>query len=314
MRIKIVKTLKRREFFQLALAVTSAMSFSSFSLLAKNGEGGPLKKMIPSSKEEIPAIGMGTWRTFNVGEDPKARQIRLKILKAFFDYGGGMVDSSPMYGSSEEIIGYCLKNLEKSKGLFSATKVWTPFGQEGQEQVKNSHDLWGIDQFDLLQVHNLVSWQEHLEMLFEMKKQGKVKYVGITTSHGRRHEEFEKVMKKMPLDFVQFSYNILDREAEERLIPLAKEKKMAVIANRPFRTKELIYQFQDKPLPNWASEIDCENWPQFLLKFIISHPDITCTIPATSQIPHMHENMKAGRGKMPDEKIRKKMAAYVRSL
>ncbi len=271
-------------------------------------------RAIPSSGEQIPAVGMGSWITFNVGPIPALRDARVNVLQTFFDMGGGMVDSSPMYGTSEEVIGYCLGKIENDKSLFSATKVWTVSRDMGIRQMEQSEKLWGLKKFDLMQIHNLLDWDAHIKTLVKWKAEGRIRYIGITTSHGRRHDEFEKLMKSLPLDFVQFTYNILDREAEARLLPLAAEKGIAVICNRPFQRGALFDKFQRHPLPTWAQDIDCANWAQFLLKFIISHPAVTCAIPATSRVDHMTENMGALKGRLPDTKTRERMVAYVESL
>ena len=271
-------------------------------------------KTIPSTGEAIPAIGMGTWITFNVGDDRKARDARAEVLRHFFEQGGGMIDSSPMYGSSEEVIGYGLEILGPQPGLFSATKIWTPFGDNAQTQVAASERLWGVKPFDLMQVHNLVSSQEHLQTLFKMKEAGRIRYVGVTTSHGRRHRELEKIMTTQPIDFVQLTYNVVDRAAEQRLLPLARERGIAVIANRPFRRGALFDRYQREPLPEWSGAFDAANWAQFFLKFIISHPALTCAIPATTRVDHMLENMGALHGRLPDPDMRQRMAAYVKSL
>lgn len=271
-------------------------------------------KSIPATGEAIPAVGMGTWITFNVGEDIQARNQRTEVLRNFFMQGGGMIDSSPMYGSSEAVIGYGLDKLGPQPGLFSATKVWTPFGDSGREQVATSERLWGVKPFDLMQIHNLVSWREHLDMLLGMKEEGRIRYIGVTTSHGRRHRELERIMENEPIDFVQLTYNVLDREPEDRLLPLARERGLAVIANRPFRRGALFDRYQHKPLPAWISEFDAANWAQFFLKFIISHPALTCAIPATTRVDHMLENMGALHGRLPDPEMRARMARYVEDL
>ncbi|HUF77297.1 MAG TPA: aldo/keto reductase, partial [Thermoanaerobaculia bacterium] len=228
--------------------------------------------------------------------------------------GGALVDSSPMYGRSEEVIGQCLRRLPNRRGLFSATKVWTPLGWHGRRQIAASEELWSVEPFDLLQVHNLLSWEAHLETLRELKAAGGVRYLGVTTSHGRRHQEMERVIDAQPLDFVQLTYNLLDREAEARLLPLAAERGLAVIVNRPFRRGALIDAFGRRPLPPWAGEIDCRSWPQLLLKFVVSHPTVTCAIPATSRPEHMAENMAAARGRLPDAALRQRLIRYVEGL
>jgi len=272
------------------------------------------QKPIPKTGQMIPAIGMGSWITFNVGNDEFLRNERTKVLRAFFEVGGGLLDSSPMYGSSQEVIGYGLQQLNFPKGLFSATKVWTNFQSQGVKQIKTAKQLWGVKQFDLLQIHNLAGWEKHLATLTDMKEKGRLRYIGITTSHGRRHDEVEQIMKTKNIDFVQFTYNMHDREAEQRLLPLAKDKGIAVIINRPFQRGALISHLASKPLPAFAKEIDCKSWPQFLLKFIISHPAVTCAIPATSKVTHCQENMATMHGTLPDAKMRAQMSAYVDTL
>ncbi len=271
-----------------------------------------LTKRIPSSGEALPIIGLGTWITFNVGSDPVARNTCTEVMRNFFDLGGRMIDSSPMYGSSQPVIGEGLARLDATARVFSAEKVWT--SSQGQRQIAESRQLWRVQRFDLLQVHNLLAWQEHLPMLFDMRRAGQVRYVGITTSEGRRHAEVERVMQSHALDFVQVSYNILDREVEQRILPLARERGIAVIANRPLREGALIRAVQRQPLPAWAAEFDCANWAQFLLKFIVSHAAITCAIPATSNVAHMRENMGAARGRLPDETMRRRMIEQLRNL
>jgi diketogulonate reductase-like aldo/keto reductase len=273
-----------------------------------------LTKKIPSSGEALPIVGLGSWITFNVGDDPVARDSSAEVMQAFFDAGGRMIDSSPMYGSAQEVIGYCLRKTGNAANVFATDKVWIANGDEGPDQIERSRTLWGVDRFDLLQVHNLVAWEAHLDTLNAMKDEGKLRYVGITTSHGRRHNELERIMRKHDLDFVQLTYNIADREVESRLLPLAQEKGIAVIANRPFRRKELIYRFEEEKLPEWADEIGAASWAQFLLKFVISHPAITCAVPATTRVDHVRENLETARAALPGEKMRQRMVAYIREL
>ena len=273
-----------------------------------------IPRTIPSSGELLPVIGLGTWISFDIGDDIDARPQRLKVLQTFFEQGGGMIDSSPMYGSAEYVLGGLLKNIPAARKLFAATKVWTLGKQRGVEQMEASRKLWGVPRFDLVQVHNLLDWEAHLETLSAWKREGRIRYLGITTSHGRRHDEMERIMNKAPLDFVQFTYNINDREAEQRLLPLARERKIAVIANRPFQHGDLFSRVKGKPLPVWAREFDCDNWAQFFLKFIVSHPAVTCAIPATRQPAHLIENMGAGRGRLPDAAMRQRMIHYFEGL
>jgi diketogulonate reductase-like aldo/keto reductase len=276
---------------------------------------GPiLTRSIPSTGEKLPLVGLGSWMTFNVGDDVAARDSCAEVMRAFFEKGGRLIDSSPMYGSSQEVIGYGLRKLGNPPQLFSADKVWISSGARGQQQIEESLRHWGIPRFDLLEVHNVMSWEEHLPTLFAMKKAGRLRFVGVTTSEGRRHEEIERIMRSQPLDFVQVTYNVLDRDVEERILPLALERRIGVICNRPLRRGELIRKVARSPLPAWAGEIDCANWAQILLKFIVSHPAVICAIPATSRVDHVRENVGASYGRLPDEAMRRRIVAHVEKL
>jgi len=309
-RLPITSGVSRRAFLAAASAAATAAGLGRTSAASQE----VLTKAIPNRTERVPVIGMGSWLTFDVHDDPALRQQRLQVLEAFFDGGGGVIDSSPMYGSSEEVIGYCLARLNNPEALFSATKVWTLFQSRGISQMEDSRQLWGVDRFDLMQIHNLLDWEAHLETLTEWRSQGRVRHIGITTSHGRRHGDMEEIMAAQPIDFVQFTYNILDREAEARLLPLAGERGLAVIVNRPFRQGALFEYFKRHPLPVWAAEFDCANWAQYFLKFIVSHPAVTCAIPATRRVDHMRENMGAALGRLPDPATRARMIRYVENL
>jgi diketogulonate reductase-like aldo/keto reductase len=271
-----------------------------------------LTKRIPSSGEPIPVVGLGSWITFNVGTDPEARAQCGEVLREFFATGGRLIDSSPMYGSSQGVIGEGLQKLGPPRQLFAADKVWTSSG--GAAQIDMSRRLWRVPRFDLLQVHNLLAWHEQLPLLQAMKAEGRLRYVGITTSEGRRHAEIEKIMQTHRIDFVQFTYNPLDREVEQRLLPLARERGIAVLANRPFREGVLLRALQRHALPAWAAELECTSWAQLVLKFIVSHPAVTCAIPATSQVTHVRENMAAATGRPPDEALRRRIAAHIEKL
>ncbi|WP_372591384.1 aldo/keto reductase [Guyparkeria sp.] len=271
-------------------------------------------RTIPASGERLPVIGMGTWITFNVGKDEAARDRRTQVLRTFLERGGRLVDSSPMYGSSEAVIGHALEQLEDRHDLFAASKVWTPSGSEGRSQIERSERLWGIERFDLMQIHNLVAWEEHMDTLLAMRESGHLRYVGITTSHGRRHGDIERIMREHPIDFVQASYSLANRAVEERILPLARERGIAFIANRPFQGGRLIDRVKRHSLPGWAAEAGMRNWAEFLLKFIVAHPAVTCAIPATSRVEHMQENMDALTGRLPDEALRRRMVEHVRGL
>ena len=297
-----------------ALAALAAAASLPLSAKGQAPADRPLARSIPSSGEPIPLVGLGTWITFNVGNDRALREQSTAVMRAFFEAGGRLIDSSPMYGSAQDVLGDGLARLGHPRPLFAADKVWIGSGARGPEQIETSRQRWRVPRFDLLQVHNLLEWQEHLPTLMAMKAEGRLRYVGITTSEGRRHREFEQIMRAHPLDFVQFSYNVLDREAEARLLPLARERRIAVIVNRPFRQGDLTRALERHPLPAWAAEIGCSTWAQVLLKFILAHPAVTCAIPATSRVDHVRENLAAARGPLPDAAMLERIVAQVEKL
>ena len=298
----------RREFLK-AVSAGSAVAASPFAALA---QPAMIRRAIPSSGERIAALGLGTWITFDVapggGQQPACNQ----VMRGLFQEGGQMVDSSPMYGQAQAVIGEGLNSLpvELASQCFSATKVWVPGADFGRQQMEQALRLWGLERFDLIHVHNMVDWRSHLEWLQEWKATGRVRYIGISTSHGRRHAEMERVIRDEPFDVVQFTYNVDDRAAERNLLPLAAEHGKAVVINRPFQTGALFRRVGDAPLPGFATEIDARNWAQFFLKFILGHPAVTCVIPATRQPLHLAENMAALRGPLPDADMREEMARY----
>jgi len=302
---------QRRQFLQwlagLGATVTLAPGFATPKPAA-------IMKVIPVSGEKIPVIGMGSWLTFDVGANEAARAVRVQVLQTFFDQGGALIDSSPMYGSAQEVIGHCLRQIQDKKALFAATKVWIYGRWLGIKQMEAAQQLWGVTRFDLMQIHNMLDWQGHLETLKAWKAEGRIRYIGITTSHGRRHPDMERALAKEQFDFVQFTYNLADRDAEQRLLPLAAKRGVAVIINRPFDGGALFGSVRGKPLPAWAAEFDCTNWAQFFLKFVVSHPAVTCAIPATSQVAHMQENMGAGFGRLPNADTRQRMISHYAKL
>ncbi|MGD2074118.1 MAG: aldo/keto reductase [Gammaproteobacteria bacterium] len=301
----------RRAFIKLCTA--TGLALTGMPAWPRLGAAELITKPIPATGERLPVIGMGTSRTFDVGSDPQARAVLLPVLQAFFDKGGAVIDSSPMYGSAEEVIGDLLQRVDNTGALFAATKVWTYGRQAGVEQMLRSQRRMGVERFDLMQIHNLRDWEVHLETLQEWKRRGRVRYIGITTSHGRFHPELERILDSKPFDFVQLSYNIGNRVAERRLLPLAAERGIAVLINRPFQRGDLFRQVKGRPLPEWATRFDCESWAQFFLKFVVSHPAVTCAIPATSKLHHMQDNMGAGFGRLPDADTRNRMIARYES-
>jgi diketogulonate reductase-like aldo/keto reductase len=301
-------TTRRRALRLLAAAGLCAMLPLS---RARAQKPALLTRPIPSTGEAIPVVGLGSWITFNVGADPVARDACAEVIRSFVDAGGKMIDSSPMYGSAQDVIGYGLRKHALAGRVFSADKVWTSAGTRGREQIEQSRRYWGAPRFDLVQVHNLLAWEEHLATLFAMKSAGQVRYVGITTSEGRRHRESEQVMREHRLDFVQVTYNPLDREVEARILPLARDRGIAVIVNRPFREGALLRGLAGRPLPAWAAEVDCTSWAQLVLKYIVAHPAVTCVIPATTRVAHVRENVGAAAGRMPDAEMRRRIATAV---
>jgi diketogulonate reductase-like aldo/keto reductase len=274
--------------------------------------GAPITRPIPTTGERLPAIGLGTWITFDA--DRRRRDALAPGLEGFFQRGGTLIDSSPMYGSAEEVIGALLPRMPGRPVPFAATKVWIVGRGAGVGQMEASRKLWGVARFDLMQIHNMVDWPAHLKTLRAWKAEGRIRYIGITTSHGRRHAEMEKAIATEPFDFVQFTYNFADRAVERRLLPLAAERGIAVIANRPFDGGDLFERVRGRPLPVWAREFDCTTWAAFFLKFVVSHPAVTCAIPATSQAPHLFENMGALYGRLPEAALRERMLRYFEAV
>lgn len=268
-----------------------------------------MSKKIPSSGELLPVIGLGTWQTFDVGAGAAQRAPLEEVLREFVAMGGKVIDSSPMYGNSEEVAGDLIARLGLRQKLFIATKVWTSGKAAGIRQMEDSMKKLRAKPIDLMQVHNLLDVEAHLETLRKWKQQRIVRYIGVTHYTASAHEAVARIIASHPVDFIQINYSIGEREAEQRLLPLAQERGVAVIANRPFAGGDLFRRVRSKPLPPWAADIDCSSWAQILLKFVVSHPAITCAIPATSKVEHLRDNMKAGYGRMPDAKIRALIAA-----
>ncbi len=298
-----------------ALAATSCSSKEMESGTKAASQTTPttpiLTRRIPSSGELIPVIGLGTWQTFDVGQSSAERAPLEEVLATFVALGGKLIDSSPMYGNSERVVGDIAAKLKLQSKLFIATKVWTSGKREGIEQMKDSMRKLQTNTMDLMQVHNLVDADAHLDTLFGWKREGMVRYVGVTHYTAGSHDAVAQVVASRPVDFIQINYSVGEREAERRLLPLAREHNVAVIANRPFAGGEMFSRLRSKPLPSWAAEIACESWAQLLLKFIVSHPAITCAIPATSKVKHLRDNMKAGYEPLPDENLRARIAAEV---
>ena len=282
-------------------------------LITSMQENKVIKRVIPSSGEQLTPVGVGTWQTFDVGNDSAEREPLKGVLRTLIEKAGSVIDSSPMYGRSEKVVGELSTELSLNSKLFIATKVWTTGQQEGIRQMNNSFSLLKREKIDLMQIHNLMDWQIHLKTLRSWKESGKVRYIGITHYQESTYSTIEQILKNNPLDFLQINYSLLSRKAAERLFPLAEEKKVAVIINRPFEGGSLFSNVNGKQLPAWASEFDCASWAQFFLKFILSNPTVTCVIPGTARLDHMIDNIAAAYGRLPSEKHRVQMVKLIES-
>jgi diketogulonate reductase-like aldo/keto reductase len=278
-----------------------------------NGSAAPaiLARPIPSSGEKLPAVGLGTWRTFDVGATPAERAPLRDVLARFVALGGRVIDSSPMYGTAEAVAGELAAELRLHGSLFVATKVWTTGREAGIAQMERSLRQLRVPRLDLMQVHNLVDWRTHLRTLREWKQAGRIRYVGVTHYTAGAYGELEQVLRSEPLDFVQVNYSLAEREAERRVLPLAQERGIAVLVNRPFAEGGIFQRVRGQALPPWAADIGAQSWAQFFLKWILAHPSVTCVIPATSRLQHLEDNMTAGLGPLPDAATRERMASLL---
>jgi aryl-alcohol dehydrogenase-like predicted oxidoreductase len=269
-----------------------------------------VERRIPRTGESLPVIGLGSWQTLDVGADPAARAPLREVLTEFVRHGGSVIDSSPMYGRSEAVLGDLAQELGLHRQLFFATKVWTTGRDAGIRQMEESFQRLRTDRIDLLQVHNLLDWRTHLPTLRRWQEQRKIRYTGVTHYTAAAHAELARVLKNEDIDFIQVNYSLAERDAERTVLPPAAGRGTAVLINRPFAEGALFRKVRGKPLPPWANEIGCASWSQFFLKFIISHPAVTCVIPATGKVAHLLDNMQAGIAPLPDERMRERMARY----
>jgi diketogulonate reductase-like aldo/keto reductase len=292
-------------------AVLRLMAAAAARPARASGAPAPLERPIPSSGEKIPVVGLGTWRTFDVGASATERAPLEEVLRSFVELGGRVVDSSPMYGAAESVVGDLAASLAIGDRLFLATKVWTSGRDAGVRQMEQSLQRLRARKLDLMQIHNLLDWRTHLATLREWKASGRVRYVGVTHYTASAYDELERVLRSETLDFVQMNYSLGERDAERRILPLARDRGVAVLANRPFAEGGLFQRVRGQALPPWAVELDCESWAQLFLKWILAHPAVTCVIPATSRPQHLADNMKAGTGPLPDAATRDRMAALV---
>lgn len=297
--------MKRRDFVNVVAAAGCTIPFN---ILSMDRMDTILKRKIPSSGELLPSIGLGTWQSFDVGINQAMRQPLIEVLQTMTKFGGTVVDSSPMYGRSEGVVGELSDQIGINSQLFVATKVWTTGQKAGNNQMERSIELMRKKPLDLMQVHNLQDWQIHLKALRNWKEQGKVRYIGITHYVESAYPEMEKIMRDHPIDFIQLNYSLASRKAEESILPLALEKGIAVLVNRPYEGGSLFRSVKNRELPVWVTELGIGSWGQFFLKYLLSNPAVTCIIPGTAKPHHMLDNMRAGLGSLPDERERQQMA------
>jgi len=296
----------RRSFIRVSATALGVLLMPSGS----NAAAVPLARRIPKTGEEIPAVGLGTWQVFDVAGDAKELAQARDTLKVFVEKGGRVIDSSPMYGSSEAVTGQLAAELGVQSKLFVATKVWTSGKQAGIRQMGDSMRKLRVERIDLMQVHNLVDAPTHLATLRDWKKAGRVRYIGVTHYHAGAYADLEKFIKPGDIDFVQVNYSLAEPEAEERLLRAAADSRTAVIVNRPFAEGSMFGRVRDKPLPVWAREIGCASWAQYFLKWILAQPAVTCVIPGTRDPKHVADNLGAASGPLPDEAMRSMMSDY----
>ena len=303
--------MKRREALKL-IGGTTAGLLLPISTRAASESSMMITRSIPSSGEKLPVIGLGTWSVFDVDLTPANRPQLAEVMSLLVKRGGRVIDSSPMYGRAEGVVGELAAQLHLLDSLFMATKVWTKGKEAGLAMMQRS--MVRFRKIDLMQVHNLSDVETQMSSLRQWKTDGRIRYTGITHSQARGFYDVERTMRREKPDFVQINYSLMEPEAAQRILPLAQELRMAVIINRPFGGGGLFGRVAAKPLPPWAAEIDCRSWAQFFLKWIVAHPAVTCVIPATSKPQHMEDNLAAGAGRLPDAKMRQRMMAFVSSL
>ncbi len=306
------KTMSRRRAAGLLAGAGAALVFPRMNAATTDSQHLPIiTRAVPSSGEKIPVIGLGTWRVFDVGDSEAERTPLAEVMRVFVERGGRVIDSSPMYGRAESVIGDLATRLGLQSSLFLATKVWTSGKQAGIKSMERSLARLQTRRLDLMQVHNLLDVETHLTTMRECKEAGRIRYLGITHYEASAFPEVEKILAREKLDFLQINYSLLEREAEQRILPMVKDRGVAVIINRPFGGGNLFANARRQKLPEWAADIDCKSWAQFFLKWIIAHPAVTCTIPATGKREHLEDNLMAGIGRLPDSKMRDRMAALI---
>ena len=305
----------RRQALRLgALGMAGTLMQTRSTMARASGSRKMLTRPIPKTSEQLPVVGIGTWQTFDVGTGRAELDQRKEVLSILFDAGGRVIDSSPMYGRAEAVVGTLLQEMGARDKAFLATKVWTSGEAAGIAQMNSSFAKLQSPVIDLMQIHNLVDWRRHLVTLRAWKEQKRYRYIGITHYTVPALDDLAAIIRSEPIDFLQFGYSINRREAEARLLPLAAERGVGVIINQPFDSGSLFAQSKGRPVPEWAAEFDCTSWAQFYLKFILGHPAVTCVIPGTAQPDHARDNISAGLGRLPDEAGRRRMAAHWEGL
>jgi diketogulonate reductase-like aldo/keto reductase len=294
------------------LGLTGAAVLTAGRSVAQTAPGARMhQRKIPSNGELLPVIGCGTWRTFDVGAKPEDRAPLAEVLRILFEAGGSVIDTSPMYGSAEAVIGDLLAAAGTRDKAFIATKVWTSGHDNGIAQMRQSMRLLKTDRIDLMQIHNLLDWRAHLPTLRAWKAEGRIRLLGVTHYTQSAHDELEAVLRAEKWDFVQLNYALDDRAVERRLLPLAAERGVAVLVNQPFGGGGLLRKLLSRKLPDWAGEIGATSWAQILLKFVLANPAVTAVIPGTGKPEHMKDNVQAGLGVYPDAAMLKKMLASI---
>ncbi len=309
--MKEIKIPSRRQALRNIIVGSMGLGASSFNWITKSPM---MTKSIPSSGELVGVVGLGTWRTFDVGQSTTARKPLKEVLKLLSSAGGSVIDSSPMYGSSESVVGDLTRELNLHNKIFFATKVWTSGREQGISQMRHSMKRMQTPQMDLMQIHNLVDWKTHLKTLYDWKEKGIIKYIGITHYIDSTHDQLAKIIQTEKIDFLQVNYSMAERNAERSLLDIAKDQEVAVITNRPYAGGSLFRKVKGVALPSWASDFDCQSWGQFFLKYLIAHPSVTCVIPGTSKPHHMKDNAGAGYGRLPSAEERIRMKNLIKSL
>ena len=304
---------RRRKFLQQCINTSLALPLFLKNAFSANPNLHE-KRKIPKYEERIPIIGLGTYKTFDVGLQTQSMKMLQRVVKRFINSGGSVIDTSPMYGNSESVIGSLTEKLRAENSLFHATKVWTHGKDQGINQIATSFKLMRVKTVDLVQIHNLVDWQTHIATLRKLKEEKKIRYMGTTHYHRGAYDELEKILKLKLFDFVQFNLSPIEPEAEARLLPVAQETEHAVIVNRPFVGGQIFRKTAGIPLPSWAKDFDCKSWAQFCLKYILSHEGVTCVIPGTGKLNHLIDNLGASHGQLPDKSMRKKMKEFIGTL